>query len=264
MTLVLLFGLLAGGAFAAKKYLLQRADVDGRAEAARRRGRCRRAVCEFKLAVEVTAASGRRLRRAPCRVDGRHSGGRRAPTWRALGLLNGELDLEAVGRQALNDSPAFYDPATKTIYVTDDLESYEHLYRFALHRALTAALLDQQFDWSARLATASPAAALAIRATIDGDALAVANALAADDDPDHLAPELLAFVQGHGNHGVAVAVRGDHRRPVRRGDASDDRPDGRRPGVHWRRSSRRPRAATRCSTRSLAERSSHRRPARRE
>ena len=103
-----------------------------------------------------------------------------APVWRALGLLNGELDLDAIGRQAMNDSPAFYDPATKTIFVSNDLKAFEHLYRFALRRSLTTALLDQQFDWSARLSTTSPAAALGLRATIDGDALAVANALAAE------------------------------------------------------------------------------------
>ena len=32
----------------------------------------------------------------------------------------------------MNDSPAFYDPRTKTIYVSDDLKGYEHLYRFAI------------------------------------------------------------------------------------------------------------------------------------
>ena len=117
--------------------------------------------------------------------------------WRALGLVNGELDLDLVGRQAVNDLPAFYEPATKTILVTDDLKSYEHLYRFALRRALTTALLDQQFDWSSRVATATPAVSLAIRATIDGDALAVANSLAADDSADQLSPELFSFVQAN-------------------------------------------------------------------
>ena len=97
----------------------------------------------------------------------------------------------------MNDLPAFYDPTTKTVYVSDDLKPYEHLYRFALHRAFASALLDQQFDWSTRLATATPAAAFALRAMIDGDALAVANSLAEHDAPDQLAPELLAFVQGH-------------------------------------------------------------------
>ena len=38
-----------------------------------------------------------------------------------------------------------------------------------------------------------------MRATVDGDALNVANTLAAGDAPDQLAPELLAFVQAHGS-----------------------------------------------------------------
>jgi hypothetical protein len=195
MTLVLLLGLLAGGAFAAKKYLLQElkwsAELKPIAdEVAAARG------LEFKVPVEMTALpiSDYAARLAASVIDPRTVS---APTWRALGLVNGELDLAAVGRQALNDSPAFYDPATETILVSDDLASHEHLYRFAIRRALTAALLDQQFDWGTRVAAASPAAALAIRANIDGDALAVANAMAVNDAPEQLATELSEFVQSH-------------------------------------------------------------------
>ncbi len=197
VTLVLLFGLLAGGAFAAKKYLLHppawSAELKPLADAvATARG------LEFEQAVDVTplpvADYARRLAESAI-----GSGTDRAPTWRALGILNGDLDFEAIGLQALNDSPAFYDPTTKTIYVSNDLQAHAHLYRFAMQRAMTMALLDQQVDWGARVATATPAAALAIRATIDGDALAVANSLAATDSPELLAQELLDFVQGHGN-----------------------------------------------------------------
>ena len=197
VTLVFLFGLLAGGAFAAKKYLLHpptwSAELKPLADAvATTRG------LQFEEAVDVTplpvADYAKRLAQSAI-----GSGTDRAPTWRALGILNGDLDFEAIGRQALNESPAFYDPTTKTIFVSNDLQPHAHLYRFAMHRAMTMALLDQEFEWSTRLATATPAAALAIRATIDGDALAVANSLSAGDNPEQLAPELLAFVQGHGN-----------------------------------------------------------------
>ena len=75
-------------------------------------------------------------------------------------------------------------------------QAYQHLYRFAIHHALTTALLDQRFDWSTRVASAAtPAAALGLRATIDADALTVANTLAQHDTPDQLAPETLAYVQ---------------------------------------------------------------------
>jgi len=196
MTMVMLCGVLAGGAFAAKKYLLHpvtwSAELKPLAEGvATQRG------LEFKLSVPVTEVSvtdyAQRL--ASSTID---TTADRAPTWRALGLLNGEFDLDAIGRQALNDSPSFYDPASKTIFVSNDLKAFEHLYRFSLRRSLTTALLDQQYDWSGRLSRTSPAAALGLRATIDGDALAVANALALGDAPDQLAPEYLSFVQGHG------------------------------------------------------------------
>jgi hypothetical protein len=198
MTLVVLFGLLGGGAFAAKKYLLQQkpewsAEMKPIAdEVSRTRD------LPFKLSVAtIELPVDQYARRLAGSIIG--PGAEPAPTWRALGLLNGELDLDVVGRQAMNDSPAFYDPSTKTIIVADDLKSYEHLYRFALRRALTTALLDQQYDWTTRVASSSPATALGIRSTIDGDALAIANLLAASDAPDQLAPELFSFVQGHGS-----------------------------------------------------------------
>ena len=194
--LVVLFGLLAGGAFAAKKYLLHQPTWSDEFkpladDVALTRG------LQFETAVEVTPVpvADYATRLAGSAIPSRPETG---STWRALGLLNGELDLQAIGRQALNDSPAFYDPTTKTIYVSDDLAAQPHLYRFAIRRAMTVALLDQQFDWSGRLTAASPATALVIRATIDGDALTVANTLAATDGADLLAPELSAFVQGHG------------------------------------------------------------------
>jgi hypothetical protein len=197
MTLVVLFGLLAGGAFAAKKYLLKKpawtVEMKPLAdEVAAARG------LEFKEAVVVSPlpVAEYATRLSSSAID---AAATKAPEWRALGLVSGELDFASIGSQAMNDEPAFYDAVTKTIVVSDDLATHPHLYRFAMRRALTSALLDQQFDWSTRIVSASPAAAFAIRAVVDGDALAVANALAANDDPAQLAPELLAFVQAHGS-----------------------------------------------------------------
>ncbi len=200
MTVLILLGLLAGGAFAAKKYLVHQLhqpewSVDMKPladEVALTRD------LVFKDSVVVTELP---VEDYATRLASSITGSRTdlAPTWRALGVLNGELDLNMIGRQAMNDSPAFYDPSTKTILVAADLKSYEHLYRFALRRALASALLDQQYGWVARVASGSPAVALGIRSTIDGDALAVASSLAASDAPDQLAPELFSFIQGHGN-----------------------------------------------------------------
>ena len=95
-----------------------------------------------------------------------------AGTWRALGVLDGTLDLDQVGGSALPDSPAFYDPASESIFVADGLP--ENLYRFAMHRALALALLDQEFGWSDSIKGLSPAIARGTLAFYDGDALATA------------------------------------------------------------------------------------------
>ncbi|HEY7625810.1 MAG TPA: hypothetical protein VH761_02040 [Ilumatobacteraceae bacterium] len=218
-SLIVLAGLLGGGAYAAKQYLLREpqwpTDIKPLASGVEtQRG------LEFKDTVEITlvpaAEYGTRLAAAAI-----HLAPEQAAAWRAVGLLNGELDLDAIGRQAVTDAPAFYDWSTKTILVSDDLAAYEHLYRFAMRRALTSALLDQHFEWGARLATASPAGGLALRATIDADALNVANTLAAGDAPDQLQPELFTFVQAHGNavspspYAAAIAGRvGSALRPI--------------------------------------------------
>ncbi|HZX53168.1 MAG TPA: hypothetical protein VFE86_00735, partial [Ilumatobacteraceae bacterium] len=149
VTLVLLFGLLGGGAFAAKKYLLHvptwSADIKPLADdVAAARG------LQFTSAVGVDElpATDYATRLATSTIG---AGTTAAPMWRAFGVLNGDLDLGGIGTEALPEAPAFYDSASKSIVVADDLKAYEHLYRFAMDRALTAALLDQQFQWSARV-----------------------------------------------------------------------------------------------------------------
>lgn len=95
-----------------------------------------------------------------------------ASAWRAVGILNGTLNLVQIGMAALPNSPAFYDPVSETIYVAQGLP--EDIYRFGMHRALTLALLDQEFGWSARAKDASPSVAHGIKGYYDADALAVA------------------------------------------------------------------------------------------
>ena len=73
VTLVVLFGLLAGGAFAAKKYLLQPAEVDTRGQATGRRGR-RRSRAAVQGRRRGQPAVGRRLRQTTGRVDRRSAG----------------------------------------------------------------------------------------------------------------------------------------------------------------------------------------------
>ena len=95
--------------------------------------------------------------------------------WRALGVLDGNLSVRQIGMSALPDSPAFYDPASETIFVAEGLPA--SLYRFGMHRALTLALLDQEFGWSGMTKGVSPAVARGTRAFYDADALATAVAM---------------------------------------------------------------------------------------
>ena len=113
-------------------------------------------------------------------------------SWRALGLLTGSFDAETIGVGALVDEPAFYDPTTEAIYVVEGLDP--EVRTFALHRALTMALLDQQFGWGDRIATASPAVAVGTRALYDADALAVAQSLLTDKDRTAVADQMYALV----------------------------------------------------------------------
>ncbi len=102
--------------------------------------------------------------------------GEQAGEWRALGVLNGQLNLGQIGMAALPDSPAFYDPGSETIFVAAEMP--EDLYRFGMQRALALALLDQQFGWSGRLKGVSPSVARGTFAYYDADALATAVELA--------------------------------------------------------------------------------------
>lgn len=178
---LVLLALIGGGLFAAKKYLLdEQWDGDVKqfaADVETERG------LSFDHAIPVsTLPSGEYavvIARAAHGITDDNVASI-AGEWRALGLLTGPLDERAIGMAALADSPAFYDPAEETIYVADELPT--ELYQFAMKRALTLALLDQEFGWGNRIAAASPAVARGTRALYDGDALAVANRLTTDEE----------------------------------------------------------------------------------
>ena len=90
--------------------------------------------------------------------------------WRAMGLAEGSIDLAAIGSAALAEQPAFYDPASETVYIIEGLST--DLREIVLTRALGNALLDQHFDWGTTIATASgESVRLGVRALFDGDAL---------------------------------------------------------------------------------------------
>lgn len=192
LTLLLVLGLVGGGLFALKHYLLGpqwAADVKPLAsEVETQRG------LTFDHAVKVSTLP----------VDeyavelSQRSLGLDAATleqvsgeWRALGLLSGVVDARAIGMAAIADSPAFYDPSSTTIYVLADLPA--ELRTFALHRALTLALLDQQFGWGGKVADAAPALVRGTRALFDADALETAQAMLTPTDRTAVIAQILGL-----------------------------------------------------------------------
>ncbi|MDO8391101.1 MAG: hypothetical protein Q7V57_11480 [Actinomycetota bacterium] len=176
---VVLLGLLGGGLFAAKYYFFdQRWEGDTKALAAEvesARG------LTFDHAVDVTTLPAGEYSSKLINVTfglNDDNVDATAGQWRALGLLNGPLDVGTLGLAGIADSPAFYDSGSETIYVVEGLPA--DLERFALQRALTLALLDQEYGWGSRIAGAPPAVARGTRALYDADALATATSLVDD------------------------------------------------------------------------------------
>lgn len=108
--------------------------------------------------------------------------------WRAVGVLTGALDRRSLGLSAMADSPAFYDSTSQSIFVVDELKP--ELKTFALHRALTMALLDQQYKWSKQLVGSAPTVVIGTRALYDGDALSVAQTLLSPADRAEIPKQL--------------------------------------------------------------------------
>jgi hypothetical protein len=182
VTTIVLLGMVAGGLFAVKHYLLDRVswpkDVAPLANAVETERGLRftndlpvTTLAPADYGVKISSALGGMSEMATSHTDA---------TWRALGISTGVLDVGVSGLAAAVDSPAFYDPASAQIYVLQGLDP--ELHSFALHRALTMALLDQQFKWSSQLTQAAPAVVLGTRVIFDADALAVAFRLLNDHD----------------------------------------------------------------------------------
>ena len=178
---VLVVGVLGGGLFAAKYYLLDpKWDPDVKmladdVEAARR--------IEFDHAVEVTALSADDYATHIASYALDIQGGNQEKVgseFRALGLLNGVLDLRAIGLAALPETPAYYDAGSEKIFVVTGLP--DETYRFAMYRALTAALLDQEYGWNSRISDAAPSVVRGTRALYEADALATASSMLTPSD----------------------------------------------------------------------------------
>ncbi|MFZ9629301.1 MAG: hypothetical protein ACO3C1_08105 [Ilumatobacteraceae bacterium] len=111
-----------------------------------------------------------------------------AGEWRAMGLLNGVIDSAAIGRTAIPDQPAFYDPTTASIQVVNGLPP--ELRAFALQRALTMALLDQHYAWSVAISGQSVAVSTGTRMLYEADALATALSLVTESERQAIGTEM--------------------------------------------------------------------------
>lgn len=176
LSLIVILAVLGGGLYAAKYYLLDPkwdSEVEPLVqdvEAARQ--------LQFGHAVDVTTLSGdeysSRIARYALGIKGSNED-QVAGELRALGLLTGAFDLRAIGLAALPETPAFYDAGSEQIYVVEGLPV--ETYRFAMYRALTTALLDQEYGWGSRTSDASPSVVRGTRALYEADALATASGM---------------------------------------------------------------------------------------
>jgi hypothetical protein len=123
----------------------------------------------------------------------------RAPELRAMGLLQGELDTLEIGRAAMIDRPMFYSAKERKVYAGDVPGLSGEAKQFALYRALTEALLDQNFDWTSKVEQLNASPATGVRALVEGDALSVASSLLPAGAQAQVVANQLTLVQQFGS-----------------------------------------------------------------
>ena len=212
-TLIIVLGMLGGGAYAAKRYVLDIGKWDEGVKAiaddvAELRG------LDFKKPVVVVGVPVEEY--AVMLAD--ESIGlafadqpSRAPELRAMGLLQGELSALDIGQTAMIDRAAFYSPKEKKVYLAEIPGLSPDGRRFAISRALTEALLDQHFDWATKVQSLNASADFGVRAIIDADALSVASSLLANGAATQIVTDQLNLYQQYGastNSSYLAAISG--------------------------------------------------------
>lgn len=192
VSLVVLLAMVGGGLFAVKYFVLDRVQWSKElAPLVEQVETARGLTFDDEVAVTALPAADYATRLADSALGVTAEAATAAPSeLRALGLMSGAFDAEAVGLAATVDTPAYYDPTDKAIYVVEGVET--ELYTFAMHRALTAALLDQHFDWGTRLEGQAATVVRGTRALYEGDALLTAQSLVADADRDTINQQIFA------------------------------------------------------------------------
>jgi hypothetical protein len=180
--LIVVLGIIGGGLFYGKKYVLDMRwdkSLEPYAEAVSDAREL-----SWKKPIEVrTLPLGDYAERLVATVFGPQvNGADLGAEWRAMGLLEGELDFDVVGRYVGGWRPVLYDPTDETIYELEDLPN--DLRDFYLYQALSVALLDQNFSWSSGLEMVGPAERVGRLALIEADAGATTWEIVDPDDDD--------------------------------------------------------------------------------
>ncbi len=212
-SMIVVLGMLGGGAYAAKRYVLDIGKWDEGVKAvaddvAELRG------LDFKKPVVVVGVPAEEY----AVMLAEESIGlafaeqpSRAPELRAMGLLQGELSALDIGQTAMIDRAAFYSPKDRKIYLAEIQGLSADGRRFALSRALTEALLDQHFDWATKVQSLNASADFGARAIIDADALSVASSLLANGATTQIVTDQLNLYQQYGaatNSSYLAAIAG--------------------------------------------------------
>ena len=198
ISFVFVLGLVGGGLYVARQYMLDKVVWDR--DVALRADEVSAAmglvftddvpVVELPF-TEYAAASA--LRVAEDDADVRRS---LAGEWRALGLVSGQFDLTAAASAAAIETPAFYDPVGRRIVMVEDLP--KALRSFALDRALGALLVDQHRHWSDDLAERPWSVQVGSRALAEAIALESAQSLLTADDRAVVLEQMLRLAADEG------------------------------------------------------------------
>lgn len=127
--------------------------------------------------------------------------------YRAMGLIEGDFDMDTAAEMAAVLQPVMYDPTTKTIYELADIP--EELRAWNLHIALDMALIDQHFAWSDGLDALGRSERTARMIAVQGDGSRVAFDILdpSDRETEELAAQSVEFSE---DLGVVLESRLDY------------------------------------------------------
>jgi hypothetical protein len=138
--------------------------------------------------------------------------------WRAMGLAEGDIDIDTVSKYAASIRPVMYDPTDATIYRLEDVPANGDLHDYRLYQALDLALLDQHFHWSEGIDQLGPAERAGRLALVQGDAATTVEQItrSTDSDRSRLATQITRLredigvdIAGAADYPVALLVGAD-------------------------------------------------------